>query len=356
MPKIPQYTPGGTVSIPGPGSIPVARATANTFGGASGAGLMEFGQKLTGFAIGQLKSIEDAERKKREREAVALGISAEADAFADWTTKKTDLQTQYGKIDESGISASGIDYEKVFNRQKGVMTDLAEHSKKWIADRVALAPTPQAKAAIANKLGEYRLSTLKSTLKEEITEEKAVYTEVLKKSTQFDLGRMATDPANWVTYFKDAKTKILAGQASFLDPKEAFSQMKTLKTGTARVVSGQWFSDGGENFDSLDKIVSGKTGNQDLDDLLTGLGAEERLSVSKQISDKYFQEVWSTKLIVKISIAKRKRLPKIFCLNSTTQKPMKKNSPILLSDCLQWERSAPPLTLVCSKQCLATNP
>lgn len=99
MPRIPEYRAGGTQTIPGPGSIPVPRATPNTFGAMGGRMLEQAGRQVSDFALKYLekkttenaniyvsKALSEARTEFTqdfiERRSTATGdISADFDAF-----------------------------------------------------------------------------------------------------------------------------------------------------------------------------------------------------------------------------------------------------------------------------------
>ena len=99
MPRIPEYRAGGTQTIPGPGSIPVPRATPNAFGAMGGRMLEQAGRQVSDFALKYLekkttenaniyvsKALSEARTEFTQdfvqRRSTATGdISADFDAF-----------------------------------------------------------------------------------------------------------------------------------------------------------------------------------------------------------------------------------------------------------------------------------
>ncbi len=78
MPRIPEYRAGGTASIPGPGSIPVPRATPSAFGATGGKMLERAGGQISNFAL------EYVEKKATENANIFVS-KALSDARTEFT-------------------------------------------------------------------------------------------------------------------------------------------------------------------------------------------------------------------------------------------------------------------------------
>lgn len=78
MPRIPEYRAGGVATIPGPGSIPVPKATPNTFGASGGRMLEQAGRQVSDFALDYLD-------KKTKENASIFVSGAMSQARSDFT-------------------------------------------------------------------------------------------------------------------------------------------------------------------------------------------------------------------------------------------------------------------------------
>ena len=131
MPVIPEYRPGGTVTIPGPGSIPTPRATPDTFGAMGGRSMVKVGEEVSNFAIDYM------DKKAKENADIFVGKTAAA-ARRQWT-------------------------ENYIERKKTANADIANDLDIYMGNSSAvfLAQAPNADARVRAGIA---LDTLRSTL------------------------------------------------------------------------------------------------------------------------------------------------------------------------------------------------
>ena len=226
MPKIPEYRAGGLQSIPGPGSIPVPRATPDALGARRAAQIQRAGTQITDVSTTYLDKI---------------------------TTENANIYTA------KALADARLDFTKDFVRRKNTATeDISQAFDEYMQSQI-----PKIMKAAPNGLAESRVAIGLNQMRATFNSKSVIFDDVNRQNRQIEAFKDASEK-DMLTVSEDmSQLPVLLGtlrarvdqQLSYLSPVERDKIYDKKRFELAETALQSLISDGGINNDRAIDIL-----------------------------------------------------------------------------------------------------